>query len=111
MLTYVNGYTTMTVFDSIRFHNIDIFNEDELRQLPRPLLEAWIGNCLIGVDYPHELNLSDPRNCFGVIIFNIIVLRSKAYSFGISSTEAALSKIYTREYSLLLRKMLGEYDT
>jgi hypothetical protein len=101
----------MTVFDLIRFPNIDIFNNNDLRLLPRSLLEAWVGKCLEGVDYTQDLNLSDPRNNFGIIMFNIVVLKSRENSFGIGTTEQALNRIYTRCFTDLLRKMLGKYDT
>jgi hypothetical protein len=100
----------MTVFDIIRFPNINIYHKSDLDKLPRELVEQWILEITKDVDYPFALDIKDPRNSFSGIAYNTAILRARAgYSTG--KTQSFMMKMYREQFTNLLMKMLGEYDS
>jgi hypothetical protein len=100
----------MTIFDTIRTPNPDITDNEELKLIPRPVLEAWIAACLEEKDqsYPTELNLQDPRNDFSIIIANILHTRLSAYDSW--KTRCIKNQLWKQRFTDILKKMIADYN-
>lgn len=52
----------MSLFDVLKYPNVDILDEDMLRTLPRPLLETWARELIN--EYNLDLDLTDESYIF-----------------------------------------------
>lgn len=99
----------MTIFDTIRFPNPDIFNKDDLDKLPRELLEHWTTEITRGVKYPFDLDITDLRNDFSKIAYNTVITKVLAIRTTNFQTETILINACKKQFTDLLKRMLGEY--
>ena len=105
----------MTIFDTLRYSNIDISNEDELQKLPRPLLEAWAEEITTGYNRTGYVSIRHPQ-----INFSSLARHSAAHralkacpgsAFKANVTQHLFEEIYKEQFTVLLKKMIAEYDT
>jgi len=101
----------MTIFDTLRFSNPDIANNNDLKNIPREILETWIAECIEDVNYPFELNLKDKRNDFSVIIYNIMLTKIKETSYTARwDTIDILIGLHKKRFTNSLKKIIAAYD-
>ena len=102
----------MSIFDVIRYPNIDIFDKESLHQLPRPLLEAWAKDIICHIVYPFTLDLKNPKNDFSTIAYNTVITASRgAQPYATENSQGILLGIYKSQFTNLLKKMIAEYET
>jgi hypothetical protein len=101
----------MTIFDTIRFPNPDIFDKDDLDKLPRGLLELWVVEITKGVKYPFDLDITDLRNDFSKIAYNTVITKVSATRTTNFKSETILIGACKKQFTDLLKKMLGEFES
>ena len=101
----------MTVFDTIRFPNPDIFDKDDLDKLPRGLLELWAAEITKDVKYPFDLDITDLRNDFSKIAYNTVITKVSATRTTNFKSETILISICKKQFTDLLKRMLGEFES
>ena len=102
----------MSIFDVIRYPNIDIFDKESLHQLPRPLLEAWAKEITEYVEYPFTLDLKNPKNDFSTIAYNTVITASRgAQPYATGNSQGMLISVFQQRFTILLKKMIADYGT
>ena len=101
----------MTIFDTIRFPNPDIFDKDDLDKLPRGLLELWTIEITKDVKYPFDLDITDLRNDFSKIAYNTVITKVASIRATDFTTETILISSCKKQFTDLLKKMMGEFES
>ena len=103
----------MSLFDTIRFSNIDISNNDELKKLPRPLLVAWMKEITTGMDWAKVIDYTKPDLNVAGLAHSVgfyLAHQSQPYANG-TITFDVLKDIYLKQFTFILKKMIAEYET
>jgi len=101
----------MTIFDAIRFPNIDILNKKELDKLPRGLLELWATVITQDIKYPFDLDVKDVRNDFSKIAYNTVLTKVRASRTVNFTSKIILFDACKKQLTDTLKRMLGEYES
>jgi len=99
----------MTIFDTIRYPNPDIFSKSDLDKLPRGLLELWVVEITKGVKYPFDLDITDLRNDFSMIAYNTVITKVSSIRSTNFTTETILISACKKQFTDLLKKMMGDF--
>ncbi len=100
----------MTIFDTLRFPNIDIYDKEELDKLPRDLLEEWAAECIKDTDSVYQVDVKDPQNDFSIIAFNAAHTKISSQCYLSATTKIVLSEMFKRQFTKDLKRRLAEYD-
>lgn len=100
----------MTIFDTLRYLDIDIYNKEELDKLPRGLLEEWAAECVKDTDPVYVIDLKDQRNDFSAVAFNAAHMKISLQNYLSETTKIFLSEMFKRQFTKDLKRRIGEYD-
>ena len=99
----------MTVFDTIRFPNPDIYNEEDMSKLPRDLLQKWAeeGNFdMIRISKQHNSAI------FATVAKILVLTQVRNHTrYSRYETSDIIEKIYKKNQTDRLKKLIAEYDS
>lgn len=100
----------MTIFDKLRFSDIDIFQKSDLDKLPSGVVEIWINDITKDIKYPYTIDLTDPRTDISKIVYNTSFICASNQTYSNRDTRELLVLVYKKRFTNLLAKILADFE-
>jgi len=100
----------MSIFDTIRFSNPDIYDEDEMSKLPRDLLYQW---AVEGGFDTHSIKMSKDtnRSIYAIVAKLLVFEQTKNHTrYSCGETSAIIEKIFKKYHTARLKKLIADYN-
>jgi hypothetical protein len=96
----------MTIFDAIKYHVSDIYNESEITALPDDLVITWLSACISDED---ERVASYNRD--HAIMYVRLTVANYTEQFYNKGIKCDLEDMVKAKFLKMLRRTIAEYDT
>jgi hypothetical protein len=98
----------MTIFDAIKYHVSDIYNESEITSLPDDLVISWLSSCISDEDNIKRVAAYNRKKA---VMYVRLAVANYAESFYNKGIKCDLEDMVKAKFLKMLRRTIAEYDT
>lgn len=102
----------MGLFDVLRYHVSDIYNEQEINALPIELVRSWLIECLVDVElnFVNKLNIETWTKVSPITIPTIVNFYASRLSFIPGRSSYVVPELVKAQFTLILQHKILHYD-
>ena len=97
----------MTIFDVLRYHITDVFNEEELNTLPTGIFNRWISAC---IGEPFDCEYSMHNETRSSIVRQVVGSQISNARIGRTGRTAGWLDLHKAKNLKFLKKIIAEYE-